>query len=121
MGTPINPMSPAVIINGSKLGINDIYIVLGHVGIFRKLVDEAKLEKSAEDNLFEAVQRKAFDRNGRASVHQVRFFGLHGCADTECALWHVGFPCSNNPHYAGRGPQEKKIQKSPAAASSVPF
>ena len=45
----------------SKLGINDIYIVLGHVGIFRKLVDEAKLEKSAEDNLFEAVQRKAFD------------------------------------------------------------
>ena len=45
----------------SKLGINDIYIVLGHVGIFRKLVDEAKLEKSAENNLFEAVQRKAFD------------------------------------------------------------
>ena len=45
----------------SKLGINDIYIVLGHVGIFRKLVGEAKLEKSAEDNLFEAVQRKAFD------------------------------------------------------------
>ena len=45
----------------SKLGINDIYVVLGHVGIFRKLVDEAKLEKSAEDNLFEAVQRKAFD------------------------------------------------------------
>ena len=45
----------------SKLGINDIYIVLGHVGIFRKLVDEARLEKSAEDNLFEAVQRKAFD------------------------------------------------------------
>jgi ATP phosphoribosyltransferase regulatory subunit len=44
-----------------KLGINDIYIVLGHVGIFRKLVDEARLEKSAEDNLFEAVQRKAFD------------------------------------------------------------
>ena len=36
----------------SKLGINDIYIVLGHVGIFRKLVDEARLEKSAEDNLF---------------------------------------------------------------------
>ena len=45
----------------SKLGINDIYVVLGHVGIFRKLVDEAKLEKSAENNLFEAVQRKAFD------------------------------------------------------------
>ena len=43
------------------LEINDIYIVLGHVGIFRKLVQEANLGKSEEQNLFESVQRKAFD------------------------------------------------------------
>ena len=28
MGTPINPISPAVIINGSKLGINETKIIL---------------------------------------------------------------------------------------------
>ena len=43
------------------LEINDIHIVLGHVGIFRKLVQEANLGKSEEQDLFESVQRKAFD------------------------------------------------------------
>ena len=41
--------------------IGEIYIVLGHVGIFRSLVAVAKLEKSTEQELFEAMQRKAFD------------------------------------------------------------
>ena len=43
------------------IGISDIHIVIGHVGIFRKLVQEAKLEKSEEKSLFESVQRKAYD------------------------------------------------------------
>ena len=41
--------------------ISEIHIVLGHVGIFRKLVQEAKLENSTERDLFEAVQSKAYD------------------------------------------------------------
>ena len=43
------------------IGISDIHIVLGHVGIFRKLVQEAKLKKSEEKILFGSVQRKAYD------------------------------------------------------------
>ena len=43
------------------IGISDIHIVIGHVGIFRKLVQEAKLEKSEEKILFRSVQRKAYD------------------------------------------------------------
>jgi len=45
----------------NMLEVSDIHIVLGHVGIFRKLVQEANLGKSEEQNLFESVQRKAFD------------------------------------------------------------
>ena len=36
-------------------------IVLGHVGIFKALVSEARLNAEAESQLFEAVQRKAYD------------------------------------------------------------
>ena len=43
------------------LEIGDIHIVLGHVGIFRSLVNEAKLDSETEQSLFEAVQRKAYD------------------------------------------------------------
>lgn len=42
-------------------GIDEIYIVLGHVGIFRTLVQEAGLGFKAERSLFQAVQRKAYD------------------------------------------------------------
>jgi|TARA_B110000483_G_C18179876_1_gene536592 ATP phosphoribosyltransferase regulatory subunit len=42
-------------------GISEIYIVLGHVGIFRTLVQEAKLGFRIERELFQAVQRKAYD------------------------------------------------------------
>lgn len=41
--------------------IDDIYIVLGHVGIFRTLVQAASIDAETENALFEAVQRKAFD------------------------------------------------------------
>lgn len=41
--------------------IDDIYIVLGHVGIFRTLVQAASIDADTEHTLFEAVQRKAFD------------------------------------------------------------
>ena len=36
-------------------------IVLGHVGIFKALVSEARLNAESESQLFEAVQRKAYD------------------------------------------------------------
>jgi ATP phosphoribosyltransferase regulatory subunit len=42
-------------------GIEDITLVLGHVGIFRSLVQEAGLGFKIERALFQAVQRKAFD------------------------------------------------------------
>jgi ATP phosphoribosyltransferase regulatory subunit len=45
----------------AKVAIEEIYIVLGHVGLFRTLVQEAGLGFKAERELFLAVQRKAFD------------------------------------------------------------
>ncbi len=42
-------------------GIEDCQIVLGHVGIFRSLLEEAGLNAGIEQQLFHAVQRKAFD------------------------------------------------------------
>lgn len=39
----------------------DIFHVLGHVGIFRALVDAAEIDAPTEAILFDAVQRKAFD------------------------------------------------------------
>ncbi|MBM87952.1 MAG: ATP phosphoribosyltransferase regulatory subunit [Gammaproteobacteria bacterium] len=43
------------------IGLDDIYIVLGQVGIFRALVNEAGLATETERLLFEALQRKAYD------------------------------------------------------------
>jgi len=40
-------------------GIGDVHIDLGHVGIFRALVEEAGLDGEAEEQLFDALQRKA--------------------------------------------------------------
>ena len=42
--------------------INDVHIVLGHVGIFRTLLLEANLDEGTERSLFAAVQRKEYDR-----------------------------------------------------------
>lgn len=41
--------------------IENISIVLGHVGIFRALVKEAAIDTDTEASLFDAVQRKAYD------------------------------------------------------------
>jgi len=41
--------------------IENISIVLGHVGIFRALVKEAEMNADTESALFDAVQRKAYD------------------------------------------------------------
>lgn len=43
------------------VAIDDIHIVLGHVGIFRTLMQEAGLNGEIEQTLFDAVQRKAYD------------------------------------------------------------
>ena len=45
----------------SAIAIDEIHIVLGHVGIFRSLVEKAGLDAEIEQSLFEAVQRKAYD------------------------------------------------------------
>jgi len=41
--------------------IGEVYLVLGHVGIFRALVQAADIDSETEAVLFDAVQRKAFD------------------------------------------------------------
>jgi len=40
-------------------GISDVYLDLGHVGIFRSLAGQAGLDHAQESALFEALQRKA--------------------------------------------------------------
>ena len=40
--------------------VSNIHLVLGHVGIFRTLVNSAKLDAATERELFEALQRKAY-------------------------------------------------------------
>ncbi len=41
------------------VGLNDISIDLGHVGIFRNLVSSTKLDRQQEDLLFDILQRKS--------------------------------------------------------------
>ena len=41
--------------------VDELSIVLGHVGIFRTLLQEAELAPETERSLFDAVQRKAYD------------------------------------------------------------
>src|SRR5690606_7788215 len=45
-------------------GINDLHMDLGHVGIFRALAGAAKLSAPVEQQLFDALQRKATDEVG---------------------------------------------------------
>ena len=40
-------------------GISDVYLDLGHVGIFRALAAQAELDLDQESALFESLQRKA--------------------------------------------------------------
>jgi len=46
------------------MGITDVHMDLGHVGIFRGLAREAGLDEPAENDLFEALQRKAVSEIG---------------------------------------------------------
>jgi len=41
--------------------VNNVHLVLGHVGIFRTLVDIAGLDESTEQALFSALQRKVYE------------------------------------------------------------
>jgi ATP phosphoribosyltransferase regulatory subunit len=42
-----------------QVGIEDLYLDLGHVGVYRGLVDQAGLDAEQEAILFDALQRKA--------------------------------------------------------------
>jgi len=42
----------------AMLGIEDVHLDLGHVGVFRALVKQAQLDKNLEDELFSALQVK---------------------------------------------------------------
>jgi len=42
----------------AQLGINDVHLDLGHVGVFRALVSHARLDKELEGELFVALQSK---------------------------------------------------------------
>ncbi len=42
-----------------RTGINDLYLDLGHVGIYRGLARQSGLDEAAEQTLFDALQRKA--------------------------------------------------------------
>jgi ATP phosphoribosyltransferase regulatory subunit len=53
-------------------GVRNVYLDLGHVGIFRGLARQAGLEGSRELDLFEALQRKAVPE----IAEMVRGFGL---------------------------------------------
>ncbi len=43
-----------------QAGVENIHLVLGHVGIFRSLLESAGMNPESEETLFEAVQRKAY-------------------------------------------------------------
>jgi len=57
--------------------IDDLSIVLGHVGIFRALIKEAAIDAATESNLFDAVQRKAYDEIDRVLDEAVKDVTLH--------------------------------------------
>jgi len=73
------------------VGIKNITIDLGHVAIFKALAQAAKLEKSDEEQLFDAVQRKAvtemrthLNALNLSELHKNNFLALielHGSAD----------------------------------------
>ena len=58
--------------------VPELYLVLGHVGIFRTLVDAVQLSASAERTLFEALQRKAYDEVDAVLGEQVSDDELRG-------------------------------------------
>lgn len=63
-------------------GIKDVHIDLGHVGIFRSLSAEAKLDKEQEADLFDALQRKAVPEINEF-LHQLDLADNHRAALSE--------------------------------------
>ncbi len=43
-----------------QAGVENVHLVLGHVGIYRSLLQQAGMDQESEQTLFEAVQRKAY-------------------------------------------------------------
>ncbi len=60
-------------------GIQDVHIDLGHVGIFRGLSAEAKLDREQETVLFDALQRKAVPEINQF-LHQLDLADAHRAA-----------------------------------------
>ena len=61
------------------VAINDVTVVLGHVGIFRSFAEAANLPPETESELFEAVQRKA--------PHDIERIARQAVADEFLAEW----------------------------------
>lgn len=57
--------------------IENISVVLGHVGIFRAFVNEAAIDADTEATLFDAVQRKAYDEIDAVLDEAVKDAKLH--------------------------------------------
>ena len=55
-------------------GINNVHIDLGHVGIYQGLVDQARLNRNQEEELFNVLQRKAVSE----LQHLTRLWSLPG-------------------------------------------
>ncbi|MFO7593971.1 MAG: ATP phosphoribosyltransferase regulatory subunit [Pseudomonadota bacterium] len=58
-------------------GVEHVYLDLGHVGIFRGLARQAKLDANAEVQLFDALQRKAKPEIGAILAEQALSAPLH--------------------------------------------
>jgi ATP phosphoribosyltransferase regulatory subunit len=58
--------------------ISDVHIVLGHVGIFRSLVKAAGLSVESERELFDALQRKAFEEIDQLLERRVADSAIRG-------------------------------------------
>jgi ATP phosphoribosyltransferase regulatory subunit len=58
--------------------VPNLYVVLGHVGIFRTLLDAAQLSSDAERTLFAALQRKAYDEIDEVLEEQISDGSLRG-------------------------------------------
>ena len=74
-----------------RVGVSNVHLDLGHVGVFRALVARAQLNTQHEDDLFEAMQRKASDEvdgvlasvsDATAREHLRALIDLNGGAET---------------------------------------
>lgn len=59
-----------------QAGVENIHLVLGHVGIFRSLLESAGMNPESEETLFDAVQRKAYGEVDQLLAESVDDAGL---------------------------------------------